>query len=348
MHDCFKTKEQLLDLVFDELEPDARDRALVELDDCRECLAQYLSLTETLHLFDQAAEATTPDERYWPGYEAGLRARLRGAQPGIGQRLSHRLKAWTAGFALPNLRPVPLAAGLALALLALGWLWGRPWLQGVTPPEIVRSDDQATPTPPPAIQSPHHTAPGPTPPSPAPKLADNSIGGRQAHSRTTGQKRRSASPLPIAPPAEPGAEIVAANTDMVRFARQFAGDSPLSPGTTRHFEKAQLLLRSVRNAGVGQGAEARAQVDLTYEKQLSRRLLYQNILLRREAEARGDLPAEGMLNDLEPFLLDIANLPGNPSTEDLRDIRERMRRKEMIAALQVYAVQPSLPVYQIQ
>ena len=128
----------------------------------------------------------------------------------------------------------------------------------------------------------------------------------------------------------------------MRFEQPVAANSLFNPETTKHFEKAQLLLRSFRNIKGSGGTE------LAYEKQLSRRLLYQNILLRRSAEMRGNLPAEETLNNLEPILLDIANLPEKPSPAELSGIKERLQRKEMIAALQIYSVQPALPTFQNQ
>lgn len=104
--------------------------------------------------------------------------------------------------------------------------------------------------------------------------------------------------------------------------------------TARHVERAELLLRSFRNADVSSDA-----FDLADEQQRSRKLLYQNILLRRDATAKGDVPTEELLSSLEPILLDIANLPSNPSTEDVRTVVERMQRKEIVAELQVHSMQ---------
>jgi hypothetical protein len=104
--------------------------------------------------------------------------------------------------------------------------------------------------------------------------------------------------------------------------------------TARHIERAQLLLRSFRNT-----REAGAQPDpeIAYDKQRSRGLLSRNMLLRRDAEAKGNLPAEELLGSLEPFLLDIANLPDKPSAGDVRSIKERMQKKEIVSALQIYS-----------
>jgi hypothetical protein len=49
------------------------------------------------------------------------------------------------------------------------------------------------------------------------------------------------------------------------------------------------------------------------------------------------MPAEELLGSLEPFLLDIANLPDRPSNGDVRSIKERMQKKEIVSALQIYS-----------
>ena len=104
--------------------------------------------------------------------------------------------------------------------------------------------------------------------------------------------------------------------------------------TARHIERAQLLLRSFRNT---RDSGRQLDPDISYEKQRSRGLLYKNILLRRDAEAKGNMPVEELLGSLEPFLLDIANLPDKPSNDDVRSIKARMQKKEIVSALQVYS-----------
>jgi len=108
--------------------------------------------------------------------------------------------------------------------------------------------------------------------------------------------------------------------------------------TARHVEQAQLLLRSFRNSRPAD-AGGRASSDLAYEKQRSKKLLYENIVLRREAASRGNLPVESLLDSLEPILIDIANLPDKPAPADVREINERMRRKNLVAMLQISAVE---------
>ena len=102
--------------------------------------------------------------------------------------------------------------------------------------------------------------------------------------------------------------------------------------TARHVEQAQLLLRSFRNTRLASEGPA---TDIAYDKKRSQKLLYQNIVLRREASKTGDVPVEKLLSSLEPILLDIANLPDRPAQDDVRSIKERMQRKNIVAMLQV-------------
>lgn len=121
---------------------------------------------------------------------------------------------------------------------------------------------------------------------------------------------------------------------LARRGRDVTDDSK----TARHVEQAQLLLRSFRNARLAD-AGRRASSDLAYDKRQSKKLLYQNIVLRREAASRGNLPVESLLDSLEPILLDIANLPDKPAPADVREINERMRRKNLVAMLQISSVE---------
>jgi hypothetical protein len=103
--------------------------------------------------------------------------------------------------------------------------------------------------------------------------------------------------------------------------------------TQRHIEQAQNLLRSVRNLQVSESTD---DVDVSYEKALSRRLLNENIVLRRDAEMSGKFPIKTLLSSLEPFLIDIANLPDRTSADDLRVIKDRVQKTEIVAALYTF------------
>lgn len=107
---------------------------------------------------------------------------------------------------------------------------------------------------------------------------------------------------------------------------------PAQKELARHVEQAQMLLRSIKNAR----ASDDGTVNVAYEKKLSRRLLAENATLQLDAETRGDSDGKQVLDRIEPFLLDIANLSDRPSREEVHSVKERMKQNEIIASLQVY------------
>jgi hypothetical protein len=104
--------------------------------------------------------------------------------------------------------------------------------------------------------------------------------------------------------------------------------------TAKHLERAQMLLRSFKNVSLERDDYV---TEATYEREISRSILEKNVLLRLNAEAKGNMPAEELLGSLEPLLLDIANLPEKPSQEDVRSVKERIQKTEMITTLQIYS-----------
>jgi anti-sigma factor RsiW len=102
--------------------------------------------------------------------------------------------------------------------------------------------------------------------------------------------------------------------------------------TALHFEKAENLLRAFRNVRL---SDADADSEVRYERQRAKQLIYQNMMLRREADAAGDIQIATLLDSLEPILLDISNLPDRPDEDTVRVIRERVERKNIVALLQI-------------
>ena len=102
--------------------------------------------------------------------------------------------------------------------------------------------------------------------------------------------------------------------------------------TAMHFEKSETLLRSFRNVRLN---EAGSAAEVSYERTRAQQLVYQNMMLRREADARGDVQVASLLETLEPILLDISNLPDKPDKDAVRVIRERVERKNIVALLKV-------------
>jgi hypothetical protein len=103
--------------------------------------------------------------------------------------------------------------------------------------------------------------------------------------------------------------------------------------TAKHIEQSKLLLRSIKNFQI---SETDDEIDVSYDKALSRRLLNENVVLRRDAEMKAKYPTKTLLADLEPFLIDIANLPDRARAEDVRVIKERVQKTEIVAALLDY------------
>lgn len=102
--------------------------------------------------------------------------------------------------------------------------------------------------------------------------------------------------------------------------------------TAIHIEKSETLLVAFRNVRLN---TARTDAEVAYERKRARQLVHQNMILRREADAKGDVQIASLLESLEPILLDIANLPDKPDSNAVRTIRERVERKNIVPLLQV-------------
>lgn len=103
--------------------------------------------------------------------------------------------------------------------------------------------------------------------------------------------------------------------------------------TATHIEQSKILLRSIKNVQI---SDTDDEIDVTYDKALSRRLLNENVVLRRDAEMKAKYPTKTLLADLEPFLIDIANLPDRARPQEVREIKERVQKTEIVAALLDY------------
>ena len=102
--------------------------------------------------------------------------------------------------------------------------------------------------------------------------------------------------------------------------------------TAMHFEKSETLLLAFRNVRLN---ERVAAAEVGYERKRARQLVYQNMMLRREADASGDVQISSLLESLEPILIDIANLPDRPDENAVRVIRQRVERKNIVPLLRV-------------
>lgn len=126
------------------------------------------------------------------------------------------------------------------------------------------------------------------------------------------------------PRPEPAANYVAVNATAERVTSADAETL-----TAQHVEQASLLLRTFRNTRPG------ANADISYEKRRARELLYQNMMLRREAANSGNVQVANLLDSLEPVLIDMANMPARPSRDQVQTLNQRMERKNLVPLLQI-------------
>src|SRR2546428_1717308 len=181
-----------------------------------------------------------PEESYWPGYEARLRERLRTERPSWTQRLAD----WIGGFHPLTMRPL-VAVGMALALLAIGWwTWQRRQAVGPSPgaPDVATK----TPTPKPKIEL-HDKVIANTP---KPGEISNRL--MSAHPRVT----KSNGKAPAVRREERSGKIVEDVVVSGASNQSLVAASLFAPETIRHFEKAQLMLRSFRNASAAKSLAA--------------------------------------------------------------------------------------------
>ena len=143
--------------------------------------------------------------------------------------------------------------------------------------------------------------------------------------------RRAPSPAPVKRPPvrepKPGEQFA---SNPVPPERLRSADAETM--TALHFEKSETLLRSFRNVRMD---EPGAAAEVKYERTHARQLVVQNMMLRREADASGDVQSSSLLESLEPILIDIANLPDKPDRDAVRTIRERVERKNIVPLLRV-------------
>ena len=317
MHDCSKFKDKLVDLLFEPGSAGERARLLAEMSACESCASLYRSMSETLTVFDQVAQATLPEESYWPGYDERLRARLTGqARPEGGLFTPLFVKDLLARFS-PPLR----VAFACLVLAAVGWLLFNRIEKTNAPAPVVANNAE------PASEQ----------KKPAEKNNEQPRGNEQKPELADAKREHRALPRAAREHrAERGTEQAYAGAAVRRAAPADYLDAEIAS----HVEEAGLLMRSFRN--IKPSGEQTA-FDVSYEKQLSKELLAKNMLLRRSAEnrrnaeSRRNLAVEDLLDSIEPLLLDIANLPDSPTPADVRSIKDLIQRQEAVAALQFYS-----------
>jgi hypothetical protein len=273
---------------------------------CASCTSAFEALTAENELFARYDRELKISPAIWNGIEARIAADGEGAG-----KSQSSFSQWLAGlFAMPSFRFAMPAVALALIAIVIGVAYWRTRPERATPPQIAGVDK-----------------PKPSTPTPPKEEIVIPAGG------STKDRERSESPLVATKgtqrerPQRPSDN----QSDVLIFDAGFSDME--DKDTATHLEQAENLLISVRSI---QLADDEQEVDVSYEKAESRRLLNENIVLRRDAEMAGKFPAKSVLGSLEPFLIDIANLPDKAPAKDLRQIRDRVQKTEIVAELRGY------------
>jgi hypothetical protein len=274
---------------------------------CASCTSAFEALTAENEMFARYDRELKISPTIWNGIETRIAVNGNGAG-----KSPSSFSQWFAGlFAMPSFRFAMPALALALIAIVVGVAFWRVISHREAPNQVVIVDyPNLTPTPSVSPMPTGTTVPGGTQNGDGPQRVLVARNEKQS-----GRKPRRVNEQ---------SEILftdAAYSDME------------DKDTATHLEQAENLLISVRSI---QLADDDQEVDVSYEKAESRRLLNENIVLRRDAEMAGKFPAKSVLGSLEPFLIDIANLPDKAPAKDLREIRDRVQKTEIVAELRGY------------
>ena len=299
--DCLNLLEAYLDG-----EASEHDSELVRthLATCSKCANEFEALMAEGELYARYDREIQISPVVWNG----IAARIATETPAVKRERSD-LGSWFAGlFAVPRIGfAFSGALAVLIAMVAVGYFYLRP--QPDQRLLVARNIDVRTGT---------SRIPAPASPTPSTGVEDKNtqIVQTNAQTGTKNEKPRQKYPMD-----DPGVLFTdAAYADIAE------------KDTASHLEQAQKLLVSFRSLP----ADDDQDVDVTYEKSESRRLLNENVVLRRDAEMAGKFPTKTVLGSLEPFLIDIANLPDKASSSDVRQIKDRVQKTEIVAELRSY------------
>lgn len=106
-----------------------------------------------------------------------------------------------------------------------------------------------------------------------------------------------------------------------------ARDRILLAMVSSHLERSERLLTEVENAP--------GSVDLAAERAWARDLLAANRLYRQSTRQAGRQRLAGVLDELEPFLLDLSHAPDDPPAEELAALRERIASQALLFKVRI-------------
>lgn len=301
--DCLNILEAYVDGEVDERNAESVRKHLIT---CSACESEFEALSAEGELFARYDRELQISPATWNGIAARIATESRPVE-----RSRSESRSWFAGlFAMPRLGfAFSGAAAVLIAAFAVGYLY----IKTNGPDERMR--------------------------------IANSNGVKPS---TTDVNLAANKPTPVdvvtPPPVQPEAgPKVMEKTNQSQLARRISGESDVlftnaaytqeDRDTASHLERAQNLLTSFRTLPTSDDDQ---EVDVTYEKLESRKLLNENVVLRRDAEMAGKFPAKSVLGSLEPFLIDIANLPEKATAREVQQIKDRVQRTEIVAELRSY------------
>jgi hypothetical protein len=97
-----------------------------------------------------------------------------------------------------------------------------------------------------------------------------------------------------------------------------------------YLEETRLLLLEVKN-----GTSADQDLDLNGLRQASQRLLEQTVTLEADLRQEDVVLLQNLLEQLEPVLLDLANLADAPEREEVELLRAAIRQKELLIKIEI-------------
>jgi hypothetical protein len=106
-----------------------------------------------------------------------------------------------------------------------------------------------------------------------------------------------------------------------------ARDRILLAMVASHLERSERLLTEVENAS--------DSVDLSAERAWARDLLTANRLYRQSTRQAGRQRLASVLDELEPFLLDLAHAPDETPAEELAALRERIASQALLFKVRI-------------
>jgi putative zinc finger protein len=298
--DCLNILEAYVDGEVGERETESVRRHLITCSACESELEALSAESELYARYDRDLQVS-------PALWNGIAARIATEAPAVKPRSEFR--GWFAGlFAMPRLGFAFSAAAVLVAAFAFGYFYLRTnepdqrlRIAGANNvrPSTTRIDFAASPTPLNGV-------------TPVPSVSPETL-------PVVGQSNQKRGPKPT--PGE--SDVLFSNAAYTQEDRD----------TASHLERAQNLLTAFRTL---QASDDDQEVDVAYEKSESRKLLNENVVLRRDAEMAGKFPAKSVLGSLEPFLIDIANLPDKATAREVQQIKDRVQRTEIVAELRGY------------